>query len=301
MRERWRQTLRARAEARWTEAHTREVFGDKRLLLHPAEASELLRALGLITAHAEMPAEKIRKFRQIQHMLGVLRPALIELCQRYPTVHLIDAGCGRSYLTLLIAWWFERARRHPAHILGVDRDPKVIKASRDRARIADLHGIAFRACTLEALGAESPAPVHALISLHACDTATDDALALAVRCGARFIAVAPCCQRELSAAWKELDHPEHPWAPLWDSPHQRRTTAATVTDTFRALLLEAEGYETRTTEFVEALHTPKNTLIRAMRRDGEDGEARAEAAGRYRRLVEASGGAEIALRARLAR
>lgn len=296
MRERWREELRARARARWTPEHTRGRLGDKRLLLHPTEAPELLRAMGLITADADMPPDRVRKYRQIQHLLAVMRPALVELSERHPVVHLVDAGCGRSYLTLLVAWWFERIARHPARILGVDRDPAVIATSRERAQIAGLKNLSFRACPLQALEAP-PERLHGVLSLHACDTATDDAIALGITRGATFVAVAPCCQRELSAAWKELDQPDHPWAPLRDSPHLRRTTAATVTDTLRALLLEAHGYQTSTTEFVEAHHTPKNTLIRAMYRT--PGPDREQAWGRYDRLVAASGGVEIGLGPRL--
>jgi len=190
-------------------------------------------------------------------------------------------------LSLLVAWWF-RERGHHADVLAIDRNAGLIEAARRSAEIAGLD-VRHQVAELVTVDVE----MHGLLALHACDTATDDAIALGVERGADFVAVAPCCQRELSAAWAAL--PEHPMSALWDSPHLRRTAAATVTDTFRLWLLRACGYEASATEFVEAVHTPKNTLIRAMKRAGPDPVAWQ----RFDALKAQTGGATIALEARL--
>ena len=124
-------------------------------------------------------------------------------------------------------------------------------------------------------------------------TATDDAIALGWRCEAELIAVAPCCQAELAAKWAALAEATDDGAfrPLWESPHLRRTSAATVTDALRTLLLRAGGYDVTALEFVASTHTPKNTLIRAMRRRALD----VTAIERYAALRRATGDAGIAL------
>ena len=138
----------------------------------------------------------------------------------------------------------------------------------------------------------SEAP-HAVISLHACDTATDDAIVLGVQAEAEFIAVAPCCQAELARGWESL--PPGAFEPMQSVAHLRRKVAATTTDVFRVLLLKSAGYEADAVEFVDNNHTAKNTLIRAM----QQGVGDPAAAAQYRRLVEATGGVGIGLADRL--
>lgn len=301
MRQEWAEAFTARARAWWTEERTRAVLGDKRLAFPPAEAAVLLRALGLMNRDATMPPERIRKYRQINHMLRVLRPSLEALANTCPCPTFVDAGCGRSYLTMLIAWWFAHTRAQPVRILGIDHNPALVQTCRDRAERAGLHDrlrfvaaplvdLELRTIWREAFD-EPLGQLDGLISLHACDTATDDALVLAVAHQVRFVAVAPCCQRELSAAWK--DRPElGPWA---ESPHLRRTAAATTTDSYRMLLLRTQGYETTAVEFIEALHTPKNSLIRGILRP----PAPLDAERRYREFRDRTGGVDIALARRL--
>jgi hypothetical protein len=305
MREEWIKVFQARAQTFWTEERTQALIGDKKPPLLPAQAPILLRALGLLNADASLPATKVRKYRQINHMLVDLRPSLQVLAERFATVHLIDAGCGRSYLTMLVGWWLQR-QGTPVRILGIDRNAAIINQCHRRAQAAGLEDILrftvddltldLKTAWHRAFGVPLNA-VHGLFSLHACDTATDDALALAVAHQATFVAVAPCCQAELADAWDRQSKtcPNNPMAPLWQNGHLRRTAAATLTDTFRLLLLQACGYDAVATEFVEAMHTPKNTLIRAIKRTS----ANAAAAQRYRALRQATGGVGIGLETRL--
>jgi 3-dehydroquinate synthase class II len=134
---------------------------------------------------------------------------------------------------------------------------------------------------------------HAVLGLHACDTATDDAIALGVRLGAELIAVAPCCQAELARGWSAAAT-AGPFAPIHSAPHLRRELAAHVTDAMRMLLLRAAGYAVTPMEFIAATHTKKNTLIRAIRA-APDPTARAA----YDALVAATGGHGLALAPRL--
>jgi SAM-dependent methyltransferase len=309
-RDRWATELAARARAYWTAERTAELARGKALLLPPADAAVLLRALGLLRADASMPPPQVRKYFQINHMVALLGPGLRELRARHPAIRLLDAGCGRSYLTLLLAWCAKHVWGHPLEVLGVDRNPAVIEEGRRRAALAELGDVVrFEAGALDALDARAAwtrafgaAPgddraVHGVIALHACDTATCDALALGIALDASLIAVAPCCQAELARAWSVLDErgDAGAFAPIWGAPHLRRETAADLTDAMRMLLVRASGYEVGAMEFVPAEHTRKNTLIRAIKRSAGDPGARAA----YEALRVATGGAGIALAARL--
>jgi len=305
-RARWAVELGAAARAHWTEERTRALTGGKRLAVLPAEAPVLLRALGLLHRDATMPPAQVRKFLQINHVVRVLEPALAALAARHPVIRIVDAGCGRSYLTLLLAWCARERWRHPVEILGVDRNPDVIAECRRRTALAELDDVVrFEVARLEDVRIPD---IHAVLALHACDTATCDAIALGAARAADLIAVAPCCQAELARAWAELAERDDldlgpgpgpgpgpgGFAPIWRAPHLRREIAAHVTDAMRALLLRAAGYRVTALEFVPAEHTAKNTLLRAVRAEPDPG-ARAE----YDALVAATGGAGLALAARL--
>jgi SAM-dependent methyltransferase len=295
-RARWAAELAAKAKAYWTPERTTALAGGKALRILPADAPELLRALGLLADDATLPPARVRKFLQVNHMVGVLAPSLAELCAAHPVVRVVDAGCGRSYLTLLLAW-HARALGHRVEVLGVDRNPALIDEARRRTELAGLADVVkHEAVALEDLDVTA-APPHALFALHACDTATCDALALGVRAGAELIAVAPCCQAELARAWTALDAAgtAGAFATIWGAPHLRRELAAHLTDTMRVQLLRAAGYAVTAMEFIAPEHTVKNTLVRAQRRGTPDPSARAA----YDALVAATGGAGLGLAARI--
>lgn len=329
-REHWQRELLSRAGAHWTAARLAELARGKALLLPPVEAAPLLRTIGLLHRDASMPPAQVRKYWQVSHMVTLLGSALRALLTEHEVVRILDAGCGRSYLSLALAWVAEHRWGGRVQILGVDRNADVLDECRRRARFSRLdHALRFRASSLgeldlraawdEAFGPDdehaldeerSSAPpaldVHAVLSLHACDTATCDALALAVRLGAPLVAVAPCCQAELARGWAALaqrpDEPDEPDAEprpfraVWGMPHLRRETAADLTDAMRAVLLRACGYEVSAIEFVPSEHTRKNTLIKAIASAAAAAPtARAKAAAEYRALVMATGGVGLGL------
>ncbi len=307
-RDHWADAFAERARAHWTPERTRALLEDKALLLLPGEAAVLLRAIGLLDGDGAMSPAHVRKYRQINHMVMLLASAFTELGAAHAPVRVLDAGCGRSYLSLLLAWCGRHVWRRPIEVLGVDRNPKVIAECQRRAELAQLGDvIRFEAraldgldvpATWEAVFGACPERVHAVVALHACDTATCDALALGVGLGAELLAVAPCCQAELSRGWAALAErgDAGALAPLWRSPHLRRETAAHLTDAMRTLLVRAAGYTVTAMEFVPVEHTAKNTLIRAVRSSGGPDAA---AAAEYRALVEATGGVGLALAGRI--
>lgn len=306
----------AKAGAYWTPEKFRETCGDKNFLVTPLTSPGFLRALGLLDGDARMGRRQVRKFQQINHMLRLLEPQLDDLASRYQVVNIIDVGCGNSYLSLLLAWFFIEHRKHACRIIGVDSNADLIGESEKRSAglgwsgsvrflceragarpAADLLASAFEgegpadAGRAEAQRrAKAPSRFHLVTALHACDTATDDALGFAVAGGADCIAAAPCCQAELAAQWKSIAAPEHPLNVVFRNPNLRRETAAQFTDALRVLILRAKGYEVNVTEFVESAHTPKNRLILAVRRGRFDDRALEE----YQRLKSLLGDATIA-------
>jgi hypothetical protein len=285
-----------------------KVTGGKRFILTPDKAPDLLRSIGLLNADATMSADCVRKFSQINHMLSLLRPALDDLIGRHKTVRVLDAGCGNSYLTFLLAWYCHDHAGHPCQIVGIDFNAKVIESSRQRAESLGWGNfLRFSQSAIDAgawsasYGALFPAEdvsiprPHLLVALHACDTATDQAIALGVHSRADVIAVAPCCHAELAGLWSKLGsgpgEADHPLQPVFSSPNIRRDAAAVMTDTLRMLLIRRSGYEVTATEFVPSDHTPKNRLLLCIRR----GQYSNEAGDRYDRLRNLVGGGGIAL------
>jgi SAM-dependent methyltransferase len=291
VRERWVQEITTRARAYWTDERTVQLLRGKQVPVRPAEGAVLLRALGLMRDDAAIPPTQVRKYFQINHMVTLLAPALQALRERHATIRLLDVGCGRSYLTLLLAWCAREVWHHPLEVLGVDRNAEVIAEARRRAEIADLADV-VRFEVGDAADLE-PREIHGVVALHACDTATCDALALGLRLEAEVIAVAPCCQAELARGWAELAARgvEGPFAPVWRTPQLRRETAADLTDAMRVELVRAAGYDVLALEFVPAEHTRKNTLIRAIRHGTPDPGGRAA----YEALRDATGGVDITL------
>jgi len=291
-RETWAARFAERARAYWTDDRTRELTGGKRLAVLPAEAPTLLRALGLLGGDASMSPRHVRKYFQINHLVRFVEPAVFG---HDDPLDVLDAGCGRSYLTLLLAWCARR-RGRVLRVLGIDRNPDVIDDCRRRTELAELDDVVrFEVADLATI---DPKSVRAdiVVALHACDTASCDAIALGVAIGARVIAVAPCCQAELGRAWASLAERgvAGGFAPIWNAPHLRREIAADVTDAMRVVLLRGAGYDVTATELVGHEHAVKNTLIRAVRAD-RDPAARAA----YTALVDATGGCGLALASRL--
>ncbi len=300
-RARWAAAITDRAAAHWTPDRTAEFLRGKAVAVPPAEGAVLLLALGILDDDGAIPPARVAKYFQVNHVVAQLAPALRELPG--VAVGIVDAGCGRSYLTTVLAWCGPRLLGRPVRVLGVDRDPDVIATSAHRAALAGLdEQVRHVAAPLESLdvraawAAAHAGTIDAVVALHACDTATCAAIGLGVELGAGLIAVAPCCQAELARGRAELAEAgaTGPLAPLWNAPHLRRETAAEITDLMRLLLLRAAGYRATALEFVPHEHTRKNTLLRATR-----DRADPEAARQYAALVATTGGVGLALARRL--
>jgi len=242
--------------------------------LLPGQSPELLRELHLIGRDGALHADSLRKLKQVNHLVRLLEPALLDVRERHPDGVLVDAGAGNAYLGFVLYELFLREPGAREVLYSVEPREDLRRRAEERARKLGFDRMRF--VQAELAGAELPERVHLLMALHACDTATDDAIALALRRGADHVAVVPCCQAEVAAQLKE--QPEaaaQPWPLLWAHPIHRREAGAHLTNVIRALVLESFGYQVTVTELTGWEHSLKNELILARRVHREHRGARA--------------------------
>lgn len=231
-----------------------------------------LAELGLVDEHGRTVPGMQDKRRQVARFVEVLSHVIGE---RPPAdVRAVDLGCGKGYLTFATWDWLVRAGGGAPRVTGVELRPPLVDKIEGVARRLALDGLQFAAGAI----AEHPLDgVDLVIALHACDTATDDALARGIAAGARWILVAPCCHREVRPQLTA----DGPMAHVWRHGILAHREAEIATDALRAALLESAGYEARVFEFISAEHTDKNLMIAAIRR----GEPRPEAASKAREIA----------------
>jgi hypothetical protein len=243
--------------------------------LLPGQSPELLRELHLLGRDGALHADSLRKLKQVNHLVQLLEPALLDVRQRHPDGVLVDAGAGNAYLAFVLYELFLRDPESREVLYCVEPREELRRRAEERATKLGFERMKF----LQAGVAHAPLPerVHLLMALHACDTATDDAIAAALRRDADHIAVVPCCQAEVAAQLKEQPAAAaQPWPLLWAHPIHRREAGAHLTNVVRALLLESFGYQVTVTELTGWEHSLKNELILARRVHREHRGARAK-------------------------
>jgi hypothetical protein len=240
---------------------------DKARLL--PEDDPVFRALGLSDHEGRMKPSRQGKYRQVEEFLRILDASITDAMGkghlRRPTVddplQVVDLGCGNAYLTFVTERFLSHERGLPVHLTGVDQR----KQSRDHNRAtADGLGVdaTFVAAAIDDVALERRPDV--VLALHACDTATDDALARAVEWETPLVLAAPCCHHDIAAQLRRTPTPA-PYAALTRHGILRERFADTLTDGLRASLLRLAGYRVDVMQFVGSQHTPRNTLLRAVR------------------------------------
>ena len=230
--------------------------------------------IGVMTADGQVKSQMTRKFRQINRFLELVNDIVPSLSVGRE-LRIVDFGCGKSYLTFALHHLLTEIHGRPVRIVGLDRKADVMAHCAEIAERLGCQGLEFREGHIATH--QEAEPVDLAVSLHACDTATDDALAQAVRWRSRVILAVPCCQHELA---KKIDSPE--LAPLLRHGILREQFAALATDSLRSLALEACGYATQVVEFIDLEHTAKNILIRAVHRERPDRAKQAMRLAEYR-------------------
>lgn len=236
----------------------------KKYILDPNKPIPFLKDLGVQTKDGKIVKGKYSKFRQINRYLEFVEdilPRLKEIDKKELTI--IDFGCGKSYLTFALYYYLHELNGMPVKMIGLDLKEDVIKHCSLLAKQYHYDNLEFIHGDIAEFDKENE--VDMVVTLHACDTATDFALAKAIYWNAKVIFSVPCCQHEVNG---QITSEE--WEPLFKYGLLKERMSALITDGIRANILEEQGYETQVMEFIDTDHTPKNILIRGVKVNKED-------------------------------
>jgi hypothetical protein len=261
--------------------------------LRPGQSIELLKALHILTRDGRINQDSRRKLKQVYHLYQFIEPLLQQVIDDKGGVQIADIGAGKSYLGFILYDLFFKSRDDASHIYGIEARHELVGQSAALAHELGYTRMTFVDSTVaDALAAEQLPPTLDLVTaLHACDTATDDAIRFALDKKARFIVLAPCCQAEVAAVLRKYKGAAlgEPLTEVWRHPLHTREFGSHITNVLRCLQLEAHGYQVNVTELVGWEHSLKNELIIASFKD----LPRARAARRLNELLEKLGLVEL--------
>jgi hypothetical protein len=262
--------------------HEKQQKTDPLAELWPGQSVALLKALHILTNNGGLNADSRRKLKQVLHLANLIRPALDWAFAEKERPVLADLGAGKSYLGFILYDLFF-AKEGRGVVYGIESRHDLIETSKKIASESGFERIHFiESAIRDAKLPEGRADV--VTALHACDTATDEAILFALQNEAKFIALVPCCQAEIA---RGLESAKGPMQQLWRHPLHRREFGAHLTNVLRSLYLEAHGYKVRVTEFTGLEHSLKNEFIFAERHQRSNPIVKAE----FDKLVQQLGAA----------
>ncbi len=262
--------------------------------IRPEQSIELLKELHILTREGKLNQDSRRKLKQVYHLFQFIEKLLLELqAERIgadaPDITLADHGAGKSYLGFIIYDLFFKQHQR-GRIYGIETRPELVQKSRELAARLGFARMSFLNLSVaeSAHSDELPSRIDIVTALHACDTATDDAIAFGLQKQARFMVLVPCCQAEVARvlnSGKALLLSRTPLAELWRHPLHTRELGSQITNVLRCLYLEAWGYQVTVTELVGWEHSMKNELIIAR----HTGQKKRAAAQRLQSILEEFG------------
>lgn len=238
-------------------------------VLRPGQSIELLKELHILTRDGKLNQDSRRKLKQVYHLCHFIEPLLDEVLGRQDTLTLADHGAGKSYLGFILYDLYLKDRAG-AHIYGIETRDELVEKSRELAVRLDFPRMSFLNVTVadSIHSGQLPASIDIVTALHACNTATDDAIRFALAKQARHIVLVPCCQAEVAAVLrknKNESFAKTPLSEIWRHPIHTREFGSQLTNVLRCLQLESHGYQVTVTELVGWEHSLKNELIVATR------------------------------------
>ncbi len=251
--------------------------------IKPEQSLELLKALHILTRDGKLNQDSRRKLKQIYHLCNFIEPLLDDVISRHNALTLADHGAGKSYLGFILYDLFLKSK--PAgHIYGIETREELVRKSRDLAERLGFTRMSFLNLTVEeSIHSKAlPERIDVVTALHACNTATDDAIKFALSKQTRHIVLVPCCQAEVASVLrkhKNESFSKTPLSEIWRHPLHTREFGSQITNVLRCLLLESHGYQVTVTELVGWEHSMKNELIIASQKDAprKNAQARLEA------------------------
>ena len=246
--------------------------------IKPEQSVELLQELHILTRDGKLNQDSRRKLKQVYHLYQFIEPLLEEVMTSRGDLTLVDHGAGKSYLGFILYDLVLKAREQ-GQVFGIETRTELVEKSRELAqRLGFLRLSVFKLSVEESIDSpQLPPHVDIVTALHACDTATDDAIRFALHKQAQFIVLVPCCQAEVAAMLrrhKSESLAQTALAEIWRHPIHTREFGSQITNVLRCLLLESHGYQLTVTELVGWEHSMKNELIIARRGTTPRGNAR---------------------------
>lgn len=243
--------------------------------IRPGQSIELLKALHILTRDGKMNQDSRRKLKQVYHLFQFIEPLLKDVQQERGAVTLADHGAGKSYLGFILYDLFFKEQKdavgNGSHIYGIETREELVKSSEELAKRLGFGGMSFLNLSVaeSITSSRLPATIDVVTALHACNTATDDAIHFALEKKAKYIVVVPCCQAEVASVLRKNKGKAlaDPLAEIWRHPLHTREFGSQITNVLRCLQLEAHGYQVSVTELVGWEHSMKNELIVAQFKD----------------------------------
>ena len=246
--------------------------------IKPQQSIELLKELHILTRDGKINQDTRRKLKQVYHLYQFIEPLMADVLAEKGSLTLADHGAGKSYLGFILYDLFLKDKP-AAHVYGVETRQDLVDKSVDLARRLGFAGMSFLNLTVEqSITSDAlPPQVDIITALHACNTATDDAIRFALAKDAKYIVLVPCCQAEVAAVLRQKKNEtfgKTPLSELWRHPIHTREFGSQLTNVLRCLQLEARGYQVTVTELVGWEHSMKNELIIAKKGGGAKKSAR---------------------------
>jgi len=238
-------------------------------VLRPGQSIELLKQLHILTRDGKLNQDSRRKLKQVYHLCNFIEPLLNDVLGRQDTLTLADHGAGKSYLGFILYDLYLKDRPG-SHIYGIETRDELVEKSRELAARLGFPRMSFiNATVAESItSGQLPTTIDIVTALHACNTATDDAIQFALAKQARHIVLVPCCQAEVAALLRKHKNESFgktPLSEIWRHPIHTREFGSQLTNVLRCLQLESHGYQVTVTELVGWEHSLKNELIIATR------------------------------------